>query len=54
MSRIQEMRGYAHRALGILAGWLFWLAVLFAFHVADKHHLLDWTGTVPAQRAGLP
>jgi hypothetical protein len=54
MSRIQGMRGYAHKALGVLAGWLFWVAVLFAIVTADKYHLLDWTGTVPAQRAGLP
>jgi hypothetical protein len=49
--------GWMHKLLGVAAGWLFWLTVLFAIHVADKHYLLDWTGTVPAksQRAsGTP
>jgi hypothetical protein len=41
------MRGYAHKALGVVAGWLFWIAVLFAIVTADKYHLLDWTGIVP-------
>lgn len=40
------MRGYAHRALGVAVGWLFWITVLYAVLLADKYHWLDWSGLV--------